>query len=104
MPKKTINTQLSFRTSALVLTTACLIIGAVELQGLKAKEPVMDTAHPVDAAFCVKCHSDEKTIRRMRMKEGGTNELFNSDGTFKDPKLAALNPIHPQISGNGLAK
>jgi hypothetical protein len=104
MLKTTTNPKLSFRTSALVVTTACLIVGAVELQGLKAKEPVVDPTHQVNAMTCVKCHGDEKTIQMMRMKEDGTNYLFNPDGTFKDPKLAALNPNHPRITGKDPAK
>ena len=90
MVKETITRKLSFRTSALVVLTACLIVGTVEFQALKAKEPMLKPGQKVNAAECVRCHSDPKSINIMRLKEDGGNYLFNSDGTFKDPKLADL--------------
>jgi len=90
MVRKIVQRQLSFQISALILLTACLIVGGVEIQALRAKEPTVDPARKVNAAECVRCHSDQKSINVMRLKEDGGNYLFNSDGTFKDPKLAGL--------------
>src|SRR5690348_17017620 len=88
--KETINRKLSMHTSAIAVLSACLIVGTVELRALRAKEPGIDPARKLNAAECVRCHSDPKSINVMRLKEDGANYLFNSDGTFKDPKLAGL--------------
>jgi hypothetical protein len=95
MATKTINKPLSFRSSALILITACLIVGTVEFQALKAKEPTARPPNRWSAAECVRCHSDPKSIRRMWEKEDGANFLFNPDGTFKDTKIAGPAYRHP---------
>ena len=92
MLKKAFNRRLSFRSSALVLLSVLLIAGTVELKALKAREPSASTPKKFSSGECIRCHSDQKTIDLMRMKEDGTGFLFNKDGRFKDPKLAALNP------------
>src|SRR5438105_1032841 len=98
MLKKTFNSRLSFRSSALVLLSSLLIAGTVELKALKAREPSAGAPKKFSSGECIRCHSDQKTIDVMRMKEDGTGFLFNKDGTFKDPKLAALNP-NPHTGG-----
>ena|SRR5258708_5219505 len=83
-----INRKLSLGTSALVILTATLVVGAVEIKALIAREPSAQPLPKFDAMECVKCHTDKKTIDMMRYKEDGENFLFNKDGTFKDPRLA----------------
>ena len=60
--------------------------GAVQLNALRSRQSTQVTpakaTHVV--AECLRCHSDKKTIDRMRDKEDGGNYLFNSDGTFKE--------------------
>lgn len=87
MAKMSINPKLSYRSATLLLTFACILIGAVEIKALIAKEPFAQTPQKLNAAECIRCHSDPKTIKIMRLKEDGSNYLFNSDGTFKDPQL-----------------
>ena len=94
--KTILELQISFRASALVLATVLLGAGAFEIKALVAKEPTSNHAKKFNEAECVRCHSDQKTISIMRMKEDGTGFLFNKDGTFKDPKLARLNPTTPK--------
>lgn len=90
MVKQRINRKLSFGTSAMVILTATLIVSAVELRALHSKEAPAKAGGNVNAAECVRCHSDQKSINMMRLKEDGTNYLFNSDGSFRDSKLAGL--------------
>jgi len=85
-----IQRKLSVTTSAAIISITCLIAGAVEIQALKAKDMRDHPATKQDAAECLRCHSDQKTIAMMRMKEDGAHFLFNSDGTFKDTKYAGL--------------
>jgi len=99
MPSKVVNPKLSFRAVALLLVTACTLIGTVEIKALKAYELAKNPPQKVDAGYCLKCHSDSKTIKMMRMKEDGSGVLFNADGTFKDPKFAALNPDYHHTGG-----
>lgn len=94
MTPQTTKKQLSFKTSALIVMVAVLIIGTAEFQALKAKEPVIKPPNTLNSAECVRCHHDPKSIATMRNKEDGTNYLFNPDGTFKDPKLSYLNSYH----------
>ena len=94
MARVTIRSKLSIRTSALVVVSFCLVVATIEIHAVRAKELAANPPRRMDAAYCVKCHSDAKTIRTMRMKEDGANFLFNPDGTFKDPKFAALNSSH----------
>jgi hypothetical protein len=103
MTSKITNRNLSPRATALVLATACTVIGAVELQALKAHELARNPPQKIDTAYCLKCHSDPKTIKMMRMKEGGSSVLFNADGTFKDSKFAALNPDYQHKGGTSTA-
>jgi hypothetical protein len=95
MATKTINKPLSFRASALVLIAACLIVGTVEFQALKAKEPTARPPNKWSAAECVRCHSDPNSIQRMWEKEDGAHFLFNSDGTFKDTNTSGTAFRHP---------
>lgn len=82
--------NLSARTSVITLFLAVGVITVVELQALRIKEAKANPPSRVNAQNCLKCHSDEKTIRMMRMKEDGSGTLFNADGTFKDPKAAQM--------------
>ena len=95
MAIKTMHKKLSFRSSALVILTVCLIIGTVEFQALKAKEPAARPLNRWNAAECIQCHSDPKSIKRMWEKEDGANFLFNADGTFKDTHIAGTASRHP---------
>ena len=104
MPGKLNNQTLSTRTSALVITTAVLLVGYVELQALRGKPlPKSTQAQSLSVENCVRCHSDQKTIRMMRLKEDGGNGLFKEDGTFKDPKFAYLNPDYRHANENNPA-
>ena len=88
MIKQTMNRTLSRGSSAICVTLVTLVVGAVEIKALIAREPESRPPAKMDAVQCVACHSDEKAIAQMRMKESGANYLFNPDGTFKDPRLA----------------
>ena len=90
--QRTYKRRLSVRTSVAVIAAAVLIAGAAELKALKAKEDWLNHPKKLNAAECVRCHSDQKSISVMRIKEDGAGYLFNKDGTFKDPSLARLNP------------
>jgi len=90
MYSQKINRKLSVGTSVLVVSFACLIAGAIEIQALKVKD-LRD--HPVtkqDDTECLRCHSDKKTIDMMRWKESGANYLFTKEGKLKDSKFAGL--------------
>jgi hypothetical protein len=86
-----LNRRLSPVSALAALLTGCLVIAGVEMQAIRAHEAPKLGPHKMDAAYCVSCHRDQKTIQTMRMKEDGANFLFNPDGTFKDPKFASLN-------------
>jgi len=86
------NPKISFRTTALALVTTFLVVGAFEIKALKAYEEKKIGYRKVGAEYCISCHKDAKTIRRMREKEDGVGDLFNSDGTFKDKAFEKYNP------------
>lgn len=96
------NRKLRPRSIALLLTSALAIVGIVELSALKVYERVKHPPQNPDTQYCLKCHSDAKTVQRMREKEDGANYLFKQDGTFKDSKFAQYNPdyhkTHPLAS------
>jgi cytochrome c553 len=95
--------KLSVSISAVVISIACLMAGAVEIQALKAKDLRDHPAAKQDAAECLRCHADQKTINMMRLKEGGTQYLFNSAGEFKDSKYQSLTAnYHHKTSAAGL--
>jgi len=74
---------------ALTLTLAIAATSAVEVYALRAKERAENPPQRIDAAYCTKCHSDAKSLAKMRLKEGSSHFLFNADGTLRDPAFAA---------------
>lgn len=92
MDAKAFNAKLSNPTVFVLVSIACVCIGAAQIKAPRAKEPSPLPPQKLHAAECIRCHSDQKTIRMMRLKEDGAGYLFNPDGTFKDPTLAAFNP------------
>ena len=100
-----ISRKLSVSTSAVVIAIACVIAGAVEIHALNAKDMRDHPDTKQDAGECLRCHTDQKTIDMMRMKEDGAHYLFNSDGTFKDAKYASLTAnYHHAAVGSGSQK
>ena len=74
------NPKISFRTTALVLVTTFLVVGAFEIKALKAYEEKKIGYRKVGAEYCISCHKDAKTIRRMREKEDGVGDLSLGGG------------------------
>jgi len=99
MEKKTINRSLSLQTSGVVVLLACLIVGGVEWQALKAKEPKVKSWHNFKSSECIRCHNDKQSMVKMRQKEDGAHYLFDSEGKFKDPKLTNYNPDDYRAKG-----
>ena len=99
----TLNPNISHRTTVVVILITMAAIGAVEIKALRGKIPVVNSPQKLNAAECFRCHTDEKTITRMRDKEDGANYLFNKDGIFKPaswerPSATAVvrQPINPR--------
>jgi len=59
--------HISNRAAALVILLALSATGTVGWKALDSREPHM-VVHPKD--YCVKCHKDPKTARRMLEKQG----------------------------------
>jgi len=97
------NQKLNGKTVLISISAGLALITVVEIQALNAKERAALPPQTFNAVECVRCHSDQKTINMMRMKEDGAGYLFNPDGTFKDPKLASLNKDYHAKKG-GLPK
>ena len=64
----------------------------MEIKALKAYEEKKIGYKKRGAEYCIQCHKDAKTIRRMREKEDGAGDIFNKDGSFKDPAFEKYNP------------
>jgi hypothetical protein len=87
--------SLSPRTVALTLTVAVALTAAAEVSALRAKERADNPPQRIDAAYCTKCHTDAKSLAKLRRKEGGSHFLFNADGTLRDP--AGFAAQHPAL-------
>lgn len=77
MNKSTLAIKLSSRAVAALLTLALVAVGTVEWKALLAKERRENPPRLLDLAYCTKCHSDAKMLKKMRIKEGSSHFLFN---------------------------
>jgi hypothetical protein len=89
MTRQRTSRALSPAAVALTLTLAVAATSTVEVYALRAKERAENPPQRIDAAYCTKCHSDAKSLAKMRLKEGKSHLLFNADGTLRDPAFAA---------------
>ncbi len=86
MGRITPHKKVSFKVAVLIIGSVSLVIGALELQALKAKEYWRNPPGKISAGRCLQCHTDPKSIKGLRDKEDGQQLLFNADGTFKEEK------------------
>ncbi len=76
MNSKRFNPKLSPFVAAPVVIAALAVACTMEWSLVQAKERRDNPVRVIDLAYCTKCHSDEKMLKRMQSKEGGTHFLF----------------------------
>ncbi len=95
MPRKPIATAsrakaVSPRVAAAILAGAIIITCTVEWKSLLAKERRDNPVRVLTLASCTKCHSDAKTIAKMKWKEGDTHFLFDDKTTAFKPGVCPV--------------
>ncbi len=77
MKSKSLNFTISPLIATPLLIMVIVIVGVFEWKSVLAKENRENPKRVIDMAYCTKCHSDEKMLKRMKYKEGSTHFLFN---------------------------
>lgn len=94
MSGKNLNATVPTGVVIAILAIVPLLVGAVEWKTQVLKSNDVPRGVTVNRAYCLKCHSDAKMLKRMRFKEGGARLLFNADGSFRDLDPSSGIPMH----------
>jgi len=74
----------------------------VTSNALAEKERSEHVSHRIDMAYCTSCHSDAKTLRRMKEKEGPCGFLFGDKKSADYLKAQlAKEKAHPEATRSG---
>jgi hypothetical protein len=101
------NARLSSISVVATITAALALTGALEVTALQAKDRHDLKPHYYTRAYCMQCHSDERSVDMMKLKEGSCPFLFTKGEKGDVAKRldayvrAHPNSVHPAYAGYG---